>query len=147
MYYFQPRSLSVLMRRMSYYRIADSRSAPKDGAYVHGLLMEGARWDCQAGIIMDSRLKELFPPMPVINVRVRPYFEYEGFFCMVAYRSLNSRSWTVSFVNESDSFLRYKSVPLGCTFVTHILYIMTENCLVIRSQMILFMNTFKVQRY
>ncbi|KAG7310430.1 hypothetical protein JYU34_003208 [Plutella xylostella] len=51
------------------FTIADSRSAPKDGAYVHGLLMEGARWDCQAGIIMDSRLKELFPPMPVINVR------------------------------------------------------------------------------
>ncbi|KAI5645013.1 dynein heavy chain and region d6 of dynein motor domain-containing protein [Phthorimaea operculella] len=51
------------------FTIADSRSAPKDGAYVHGLLMEGARWDVQAGIIMDSRLKELFPPMPVINVR------------------------------------------------------------------------------
>ncbi|XP_031336595.1 dynein beta chain, ciliary isoform X1 [Photinus pyralis] len=44
-------------------------SAPRDGAYVHGLYMEGARWDVQAGIIMDSRLKELFPPMPVINVR------------------------------------------------------------------------------
>ncbi|KAF5277248.1 hypothetical protein FQR65_LT00356 [Abscondita terminalis] len=44
-------------------------SAPRDGAYVHGLHMEGARWDVQAGIIMDSRLKELFPAMPVINVR------------------------------------------------------------------------------
>ncbi|XP_028172090.1 dynein beta chain, ciliary-like [Ostrinia furnacalis] len=44
-------------------------SAPRDGAFVHGLLMEGARWDVQAGIIMDSRLKDLFPPMPVINVR------------------------------------------------------------------------------
>ncbi|XP_045482107.1 dynein beta chain, ciliary [Harmonia axyridis] len=44
-------------------------SAPRDGAYIHGLFMEGARWDVQAGIIMDSRLKELFPPMPVINVR------------------------------------------------------------------------------
>ncbi|CAH0405196.1 unnamed protein product [Chilo suppressalis] len=44
-------------------------NAPKDGAFVHGLLMEGARWDVQAGIIMDSRLKDLFPPMPVINVR------------------------------------------------------------------------------
>nr|XP_026486610.1 dynein beta chain, ciliary [Vanessa tameamea] len=51
------------------FTIADSRSAPRDGAYVHGLLMEGARWDLHAGIIMDSRLKDLFPPMPVINVR------------------------------------------------------------------------------
>ncbi|XP_060515880.1 dynein beta chain, ciliary [Cylas formicarius] len=44
-------------------------SAPRDGAYVHGLHMEGARWDVQAGIIMDSRLKELFPAMPVINIK------------------------------------------------------------------------------
>lgn len=32
--------------------------------------MEGARWDIQSGIIMESRLKELFPAMPVINIRV-----------------------------------------------------------------------------
>ncbi|KAJ8921300.1 hypothetical protein NQ315_013774 [Exocentrus adspersus] len=44
-------------------------NAPRDGAYVHGFYMEGARWDVQAGIIMDSRLKELFPPMPVINIK------------------------------------------------------------------------------
>ncbi|KAJ8957969.1 hypothetical protein NQ318_001970 [Aromia moschata] len=44
-------------------------NAPRDGAYIHGLYMEGARWDVQAGIIMDSRLKELFPSMPVINIK------------------------------------------------------------------------------
>jgi dynein heavy chain len=32
--------------------------------------MEGARWDIQQGIIMESRLKELFPSMPVVNIRV-----------------------------------------------------------------------------
>lgn len=32
--------------------------------------MEGARWDIQSGIIVESRLKELFPAMPVINIRV-----------------------------------------------------------------------------
>ncbi|KAG8222094.1 hypothetical protein J437_LFUL000857 [Ladona fulva] len=47
----------------------DFSSAPREGAYVHGLFMEGARWDIQAGLIMESRLKELFPPMPVINIR------------------------------------------------------------------------------
>ncbi|KYN05431.1 Dynein beta chain, ciliary [Cyphomyrmex costatus] len=44
-------------------------SAPRDGAYVHGIFMEGARWDIQTGIIVDSRPKELYPGMPVINVR------------------------------------------------------------------------------
>lgn len=36
--------------------------------------MEGARWDIQSGIITESRLKELFPSMPVINVRVTVTF-------------------------------------------------------------------------
>ncbi|XP_050527559.1 dynein beta chain, ciliary isoform X2 [Daktulosphaira vitifoliae] len=43
--------------------------AARDGAYIHGLFMEGARWDILQGVIMESKLKELFPQMPVINVR------------------------------------------------------------------------------
>lgn len=37
---------------------------------MNGLFMEGARWDTQGGVIMDSRLKELFPPLPVLNIKV-----------------------------------------------------------------------------
>ncbi|XP_037924668.1 dynein beta chain, ciliary isoform X3 [Hermetia illucens] len=47
----------------------DFTTAPREGAYVHGIFMEGARWDVQQGIIMESRLKELYPSMPVINIR------------------------------------------------------------------------------
>jgi dynein heavy chain, axonemal len=46
-------------------------SAPRDGAYVYGIFMEGARWDITQGVITDSKLKELYPPLPVINIRVR----------------------------------------------------------------------------
>lgn len=46
------------------------RAGPREGAYVHGIFMEGARWDVQQGIIMESKLKELYPQMPVINIRV-----------------------------------------------------------------------------
>lgn len=48
--------------------------AARDGAYIHGLFMEGARWDIMQGVIMESKLKELFPQMPVINVRVSTKF-------------------------------------------------------------------------
>ncbi|NXX28105.1 DYH9 protein, partial [Nicator chloris] len=50
----------------------DFASAPREGAYVHGLFMEGARWDAQSGTITDARLKELTPAMPVVFIRAVP---------------------------------------------------------------------------
>uniref|UniRef100_A0A7S2NI24 Dynein heavy chain n=1 Tax=Haptolina brevifila TaxID=156173 RepID=A0A7S2NI24_9EUKA len=41
----------------------------RDGAYVNGLFIEGARWDMQAGVLEDSFMKELYPKMPVIQMR------------------------------------------------------------------------------
>ncbi|KAM5302539.1 dynein axonemal heavy chain 11 isoform 2-T2 [Glossophaga mutica] len=45
---------------------------PREGAYLHGLCMEGARWDAQAGTIVEARLKELTSAMPVIFARAVP---------------------------------------------------------------------------
>ncbi|KAM6948829.1 LOW QUALITY PROTEIN: dynein axonemal heavy chain 11-like [Aplochiton taeniatus] len=44
----------------------------REGAYIYGLYMEGARWDIQGGVIAEARLKELTPAMPVISVRAVP---------------------------------------------------------------------------
>ncbi|KAJ3090810.1 hypothetical protein HK102_002597 [Quaeritorhiza haematococci] len=46
--------------------------APREGAYIHGLYMEGARWDIATGLIQESLLKELTPPMPVIYIKAIP---------------------------------------------------------------------------
>ncbi|XP_008070221.1 dynein heavy chain 9, axonemal-like [Carlito syrichta] len=48
------------------------RSPPREGAYVHGLFMDGARWDTQAGIITEAKLKDLIPPMPVMFIKAIP---------------------------------------------------------------------------
>lgn len=50
----------------------DMGAPPREGAFVHGLYMEGARWDTQTGMINESRLKELAPAMPVIFIRAIP---------------------------------------------------------------------------
>ncbi|NWX30780.1 DYH9 protein, partial [Notiomystis cincta] len=50
----------------------DFASAPREGAYVHGLFLEGARWDAQAGILADAGLKELTPAMPVVFIKAIP---------------------------------------------------------------------------
>lgn len=50
----------------------DMAGPPREGAYVHGLYMEGARWDTQTGMITEARLKELNPQMPVIFIKAIP---------------------------------------------------------------------------
>ena len=47
----------------------EMQSPPREGAYIHGLYMEGARWDIAAGSIVESRLKELHPLMPVMYIK------------------------------------------------------------------------------
>ncbi|CAK1583483.1 unnamed protein product [Parnassius mnemosyne] len=47
----------------------DFNAPPREGANIHGLFMEGARWDTVSGGIVEARMMELFPLMPVIYVR------------------------------------------------------------------------------
>ena len=56
----------------------DFSSPPREGSYVHGLFMEGARWDTQTGLIQESRLKELTPSMPVIFIKAIPVVKQDG---------------------------------------------------------------------
>ncbi|KAF6093338.1 dynein axonemal heavy chain 17 [Phyllostomus discolor] len=50
----------------------DVTAPPREGSYVYGLFMEGARWDTQTGVIAEARLKELTPAMPVVFVKAIP---------------------------------------------------------------------------
>lgn len=46
---------------------SDTVEEVDDGALIHGLFMEGARWDMENMVVADSFLKELHPTMPVIH--------------------------------------------------------------------------------
>nr|XP_020468391.1 dynein heavy chain 11, axonemal-like isoform X3 [Monopterus albus] len=50
---------------------------PREGAYIHGLFMEGARWDTQSGVISEAVLRDLTPAMPVLYVKAVPAEEQE----------------------------------------------------------------------
>jgi dynein heavy chain, axonemal len=41
----------------------------RDGAYISGLNVQGARWDVAGGVLERSKPKEMFCKMPVINVK------------------------------------------------------------------------------
>jgi len=53
-------------------------AATREGAYIHGLFMEGARWDTNAGQMDDAILKQLYSSMPVILVKAAPQEKAEG---------------------------------------------------------------------
>ena len=42
---------------------------PRDGAYIHGLYLEGARWDSKMNSLNEAYLKELYPQLPVMYIR------------------------------------------------------------------------------
>jgi len=44
-------------------------AASREGAYITGFVLEGARWDDKAGFLEESRPKELFAPMPVVMIK------------------------------------------------------------------------------
>jgi dynein heavy chain, axonemal len=44
-------------------------SAARDGAYVTGMYLEGARWDINGNCLEESKPKEMFFKMPVVNCR------------------------------------------------------------------------------
>jgi len=42
---------------------------PKDGAYMHGMYLEGARWDYEHGHLTEPQPMELFSDMPIIHFK------------------------------------------------------------------------------
>ena len=47
----------------------DVTAPSRDGAFICGLVMEGARWNLSNGVLESSAPREMFCPMPVINIK------------------------------------------------------------------------------
>jgi len=62
-----------LETRVTFFKSAEEvHNYPENGAYVHGLILEGAAWEMgspgQEGYLIDQKPKELHPKLPVVNV-------------------------------------------------------------------------------
>jgi dynein heavy chain len=59
----------VVHAEVSDYRTVDDvKAAPKEGAYVHGLFLDGAAWDNKESTLTESSPKKLFASLPVLLI-------------------------------------------------------------------------------
>eukprot|EP01012_Entosiphon_sulcatum_P019543 TRINITY_DN24443_c0_g2_i1.p1 TRINITY_DN24443_c0_g2~~TRINITY_DN24443_c0_g2_i1.p1 ORF type:complete len:4685 (-),score=794.60 TRINITY_DN24443_c0_g2_i1:231-14285(-) len=75
---------------------ADVQHAPREGAHVHGLFLEGAKWDVLQGLLANGELKELHQLMPVIHVKALPVEKRESknvYQCPVYMTALRSTTY------------------------------------------------------
>ena len=85
---------------------------PEDGCYIHGLFLEGARWNKQIGTLIDPKPKELFSAMPVIHMlpeKNRPT-PTSGIYRCPVYKIL-TRTGTLSTTGHSTNFVTWIEVP------------------------------------
>ena len=64
-----PLDKTVVLTEVTKKQLDQIEAPARDGAYIHGLTIEGARWDEKSGSLEDSRPKELYCQLPVILVR------------------------------------------------------------------------------
>ena len=58
-----PLSYSLQVQKQS-----NIKKPPKDGCFINGLFLEGARWDYEEWTLVEARNKELFSKMPPIHL-------------------------------------------------------------------------------
>lgn len=64
-----PLDKTVVLTEVTKKQVDQIEAPSRDGAFIHGLTLEGARWDDKTGVLEDSKPKELFCPMPVILIK------------------------------------------------------------------------------
>ena len=63
-----PLDIMKFMTEVTSMSVEQVTAAAPLGVYIHGVVLEGARWDREEGVLRESNPNELHPSMPVIQV-------------------------------------------------------------------------------
>ncbi|XP_026517874.1 dynein heavy chain 1, axonemal-like [Terrapene carolina triunguis] len=85
---------------------------PVQGCYIHGLFLEGARWDPLSFQLAESRPKELYTEMAVIWLVPVPDRKppTTGFYLCPIYKTL-TRAGTLSTTGHSTNYVIAVEIP------------------------------------
>ncbi|XP_049894014.1 dynein axonemal heavy chain 1 [Epinephelus moara] len=85
---------------------------PHTGCYIHGLFLEGARWDIEAGQLTESRPKELYTEMAIIWLIPKPNRKppTTGVYVCPIYKTL-TRAGTLSTTGHSTNYVMAVELP------------------------------------
>ncbi|XP_053785531.1 dynein axonemal heavy chain 1 isoform X3 [Desmodus rotundus] len=92
--------------------VSELEERPKEGCYIHGLFLEGARWDPMAFQLAESRPKELYTEMAVIWLLPIPNrkIQDQAFYLCPIYKTL-TRSGTLSTTGHSTNYVIAVEIP------------------------------------
>jgi dynein heavy chain len=84
---------------------------PEDGVYVYGLFMDGARWDPETRVVSNSKLGELFPPVPIIHFKpTENHVADESHYACPVYKT-SVRAGVLSTTGQSTNFVLAVELP------------------------------------
>ncbi|XP_032177365.1 dynein heavy chain 1, axonemal isoform X1 [Mustela erminea] len=92
--------------------VSELKKRPSEGCYIHGLFLEGARWDPVAFQLAESRPKELYTEMAVIwllpthNRKI----QNQDFYLCPIYKTL-TRAGTLSTTGHSTNYIIAVELP------------------------------------
>jgi dynein heavy chain len=92
------------------------KKKPDNGAFIHGLFMEGARWDPEIKSVNDSLPKQLYTEMPTLlldPIKDRPATK-SGVYRLPIYKIL-SRAGVLATTGHSTNFVMWMEIPSNRT--------------------------------